>query len=172
MHLCWAPQAGLYSHYGIQKHPLPQKLSGIYSHRTLYRQESLTRGFNDIFHAPHSRYTGIDRADIEANPNLTILADSELAGPYIIQDKRHGKIFITGHPEYSRATLAHEYFRDVKKGINPAIPRRYFAEDDPEQEPIFQWKAHAYLLFSNWLNYEVYQETPYDLNLINYTQQK
>ena len=171
IHICWAAQAGLYFHYGIQKHPLPQKLSGIYSHRTLYRQESLTRGFNDIFHAPHSRYTGIDRADIEANPNLTILADSELAGPYIIQDKQHGKIFITGHPEYSRLTLAHEYFRDVKKGIDPAIPRRYFAEDDPEQEPIFQWKAHAYLLFSNWLNYEVYQETPYDLNLINFTQQ-
>ena len=150
IHICWAAQAGLYYYYGIQKHPLPKKLSGIYSHRTLYRQESLTRGFNDIFHAPHSRYTGVDRADI-------------------IQDKKHGKIFITGHPEYSRNTLAHEYFRDVKKGIDPAIPRRYFAEDDPEQEPIFQWKAHAYLLFTNWLNYEVYQETPYDLNLINIT---
>ncbi|MBQ9197414.1 MAG: homoserine O-succinyltransferase [Clostridia bacterium] len=167
VYICWAAQAGLYYHYGIEKHALPRKLSGVYRHRTLYRDESLTRGFNDIFHAPHSRYTGVHRADIEKTDSLTVLADSEDAGAYLIQDKAKNRIFITGHPEYSRMTLAREYFRDVGKGLDPAVPIRYFETDDPLKEPIFQWKAHAYLLFSNWLNYAVYQETPYDISTIN-----
>ena len=166
IHICWAAQAGLYYHYGITKYALPRKLSGIYRHQTLFREEPLIRGFNDVFHAPHSRYTGIRTEDVEKNDRLTILASSDAAGPYLIQDKQHGRIFITGHPEYSRMTLANEYVRDVNKGIKPDVPIHYFEDDDPRKEPIFQWKAHAYLLFSNWLNYEVYQETPYDLRTI------
>ncbi|MBP5154188.1 MAG: homoserine O-succinyltransferase [Lachnospiraceae bacterium] len=166
IHICWAAQAGLYFHEGIPKYTLPAKLSGVYPHRTLYREENLTRGFNDVFHAPHSRYTGVHREDIAARPDLTILAESDLAGPYLIKDAAHGRIYITGHPEYSRMTLANEYTRDVKKGLEPAIPRRYYEDDDPEKGIHFQWKAHAYLLFSNWLNFEVYQETPYDITTI------
>ena len=163
MHICWAAQAGLYYHYGIEKHSLPAKLSGIYPHRTLFREEKLTWGFNDIFHAPHSRYTGVDEAAVAAHPALTVLAESSIAGPYLIHDAQHHRLFVTGHPEYSRATLAAEYIRDVGKGIDPAIPRRYFPDNDPSREPEVQWKAHATLLFTNWLNYEVYQITPYRL---------
>ena len=166
LHICWAAQAGLYYHYGIPKYPLERKLSGIYRHETRITGDQLTLGFNDIFHAPHSRYTGVRAEDIAKVPDLTILADSELAGPYLIQDRKHGRIFVTGHPEYSRWTLSGEYTRDLKKGIQPDLPVRYFEDDNPQRRPIFQWKAHAYLLFTNWLNYAVYQETPYNLNAI------
>ena len=163
MFLCWSAQAGLYHFYNINKYELPAKLSGIYSHRTMYREEVLTRGFNDVFHAPHSRYTGILHQDIEHHPELTILAESDVAGVYLVHDKAMHRLFVTGHPEYSRATLANEYIRDIKRGLNPSVPVRYFPNDNPAGIPLFQWKAHAYLLFANWLNYEVYQITPYHL---------
>ena len=172
VHICWAAQAGLYHHYGIEKHPLPKKLSGIYRHTTLYVEEPVTRGFNDRFFAPHSRYTGVDREDIVRHPELTILVDSDNAGVYLIQDKQAGRLFICGHPEYSRMTLDAEYRRDLKKGINPELPVHYYRDDDPEKGPVFQWKAHAYLLFSNWLNYCVYQVTPYKIDEIGETPRK
>ena len=164
MHLCWSAQAGLYHHYGIQKHLLPSKLSGVYSHRTIYREEPLTRGFNDVFHAPHSRYTGLLKEEVQRHHELDILAESDVAGIYLIHDRERRRLFVTGHPEYSRATLANEYTRDVAKGIHPAVPVRYFPNDHPAGVPLFQWKAHANLLFANWLNYEVYQVTPYHLS--------
>ena len=164
MHLCWSAQAGLYHHYGIQKHLLSSKLSGVYSHRTIYREEPLTRGFNDVFHAPHSRYTGLLKEEVQRHHELDILAESDVAGIYLIHDREKRRLFVTGHPEYSRATLANEYTRDVAKGIHPAVPVHYFPNDHPAGVPLFQWKAHANLLFANWLNYEVYQITPYHLN--------
>ena len=163
-YICWAAQAGLFYHYGIEKHLLPKKLSGIYRHTTLNVEEPLTRGFNDRFFAPHSRYTGVYREDVLACSSLTLLAESEDAGVYLIQDKRRNRIFVTGHPEYSRFTLDGEYTRDVGKGISPAVPAHYYRDDEPGRGPVFQWKAHAYLLFSNWLNYAVYQITPYLLS--------
>ncbi|MBQ6173411.1 MAG: homoserine O-succinyltransferase [Clostridia bacterium] len=166
VHICWAAQAGLFYHYGIEKHPLPEKLSGIYRHTTLYRDEILTRGFNDRFFAPHSRYTGVDTADVAANQDLTILAEADEAGVYLIEDKKAHRVFVCGHPEYSRMTLDNEYRRDLSKGLNPKLPVHYYRDDDPAKDPVFQWKAHAYLLFSNWLNYSVYQVTPYELNEI------
>ena len=166
MFLCWAAQAGLYYYYGIEKHLLPAKLSGVYSHRTLYREEALTRGFNDIFHAPHSRYTGILHEEIERRRELKILAESEVAGVYLVHDEQKRRLFVTGHPEYSRFTLANEYSRNRQNGINPDIPTHYFSHDVPGGTPMFQWKAHANLLFANWLNYEVYQITPYRLDRV------
>ena len=166
MHICWAAQAGLYYHYGIQKHLLPKKLSGIYRHEVTDTKAVLTRGFNDIFHAPHSRYTGVRREDVLAVPELSVLAESETAGVYLIQDAKNGRIFVTGHPEYCRGTLGNEYIRDVGRGLDPEIPVHYFRDDNPEEPPVFQWKASAYLLFANWLNYEVYQKTPYVLDQI------
>ena len=166
MYICWAAQAGFYYHYGIQKHALPEKLSGIYRHTTLYRNEALTRGFNDRFYAPHSRYTEVRREDVQAVPELTILAEADDAGVYLVHDKKNHRVFVCGHPEYSRMTLDAEYQRDVNKGIDPNMPIHYYRNDDPEIGPVFQWKAHAYLLFSNWLNYEVYQVTPYCLDAI------
>ncbi len=166
IYICWSAQAGLYYHYGIPKYPLPEKLSGIYRHTTMKRDAVLTRGFNDRFYAPHSRYTGVRRQDVEAVPSLTVLADSDNAGVYLVQDEKMHRIFVCGHPEYSRMTLDAEYQRDLRKGIHPAMPHHYYRNDDPEIGPVFQWKAHAYLLFSNWLNYEVYQITPYQLSEI------
>ena len=164
MFLCWSAQAGLYHYYGIEKHPLPAKLSGVYSHRTMFREEPLTRGFNDVFHAPHSRYTGILKEEVQRHRELDILAESDVAGVYLLHDNARHRLFVTGHPEYSRATLANEYTRDLKKGINPSVPVHYFPNDNAAGVPLFQWKAHANLLFANWLNYEVYQITPYQLN--------
>ncbi|MCR4877235.1 MAG: homoserine O-succinyltransferase [Clostridiales bacterium] len=166
LHLCWSAQAGLYYHYGIDKHLLPVKLSGVYSHRTIFREEPLTRGFNDVFHAPHSRYTGLLKEEVQRHRELDILAESDVAGIYLIHDRAKRRLFVTGHPEYSRATLAGEYTRDLAKGINPAVPVHYFPNDQPAGIPQFQWKAHAFLLFANWLNYEVYQQTPYRLQEI------
>lgn len=163
MHICWGAQAGLYYHYGIQKHKLPEKLSGVFKHKVLNPLHPLTRGFDDRFYAPHSRYTTVHREDIDANPNLITLSVSNMAGVYLVASKNGRQIFVTGHSEYDRDTLATEYFRDVEKGIDPKIPTNYFPDDDVEAAPYFTWKSHANLLFSNWLNYYVYQQTPFDL---------
>lgn len=163
LHICWGAQAGLYYHYGIPKYPLPEKLSGIFLHRRLVAGHPFTRGFDDVFEAPHSRYTGVRRADIEHRPELEILSESDEAGVYIVASRNGRQFFVTGHSEYDRDTLAREYFRDRMAGINPQVPRHYFPADDPTREPEMKWRGHAYLLFSNWLNYFVYQQTPYDL---------
>ncbi len=163
MHICWGAQAGLYYHYGIDKYLLPEKLSGIFKHKVLNPLHPLTRGFDDRFYAPHSRYTSIHREDIDKNPNLITLSVSNMAGVYLVASKSGRQVFVTGHAEYDRDTLANEYFRDVKKGIHPKIPVNYFPDDDVETTPYFTWKSHAHLLFANWLNYYVYQQTPFDL---------
>ena len=163
MHICWGAQAALYYHYKIPKYDLPEKLSGIYSHKILNPLHPLTRGFDDRFLAPHSRYTSVSRKDIRKHPNLIPLAVSNMAGIYLIASKNGRQIFVTGHAEYDRDTLAMEYFRDVNKGIHPKIPTNYFPDDDPTTPPLFSWKGHANLLFANWLNYYVYQQTPFDL---------
>lgn len=164
MYICWAAQAGLYYHYGIQKYRFDKKLSGVYQHRVQNYGTDLIRGFDDVFYAPHSRYTGIHKDDILAHKELTILAESDKAGAYLILDEAVNRIFITGHPEYSLETLANEYHRDLAKGINPEIPENFFPNDDPGQKPLMTWRGHSNLLFSNWLNYYVYQETPYDFS--------
>lgn len=163
-HICWGAQAGLYYHYGINKVPLDEKLFGIFKHKVDYKQSILFRGFDDEFMAPHSRHTTFDRAQIEACDKLKILASSEKAGVYaVIAD--HGKqIFITGHSEYDADTLKKEYLRDKNAGKNIKIPENYFPDDDENKEPIVNWRSSANLLYSNWLNYFVYQTTPYDLH--------
>lgn len=163
-HICWGAQAGLYYHYGIPKYPLPEKQFGVFPHRVCKKNTMLLRGFDDTFFAPHSRHTEVRRADIEKVDELDILAESDEAGVYIMKsrDKRH--IYVTGHSEYDPLTLKAEYDRDVAKGLNINIPRNYFTDDDPTKEPIVKWRAHANLLYANWLNYHVYQETPFDLN--------
>lgn len=161
LHLCWAAQAGLYYHYGVPKYELEGKLSGIYAHKVLDKNSELTRGFDEVFYAPHSRYTGVKSEDIRKVPELEILAESDEAGAYIISDG--GKnIFVNGHPEYDRTRLAEEYIRDTDKGLSPDIPKNYFPDDDPGNEPVSRWISTSNLLFSNWLNYFVYQVTPYE----------
>ena len=162
-HICWGAQAGLFHHYGITKHELPKKLSGIYKHRVLWHDEPLVRGFDDMFMAPHSRYTGISREDVEKCDELTVLAESEEAGVYLIISKDKKQIFVTGHSEYDPYTLKEEYLRDLKKGLNIEMPVNYFPDNDSSKEPLSTWRGHAYLLYSNWLNYYVYQATPFDL---------
>ncbi|MGN1031307.1 MAG: homoserine O-succinyltransferase, partial [Butyricicoccaceae bacterium] len=152
-HICWGAQAGLYYHYGIQKHLLPKKLSGIYKHSVLHPKEPLFRGFDDEFFAPHSRYTGIDKQDILDHDVLYLMSTSEEAGPYIISARGGRQIFVLGHSEYDADTLAKEYERDVNKGINPDIPVNYFQDDDPSKPPMVRWRSHAMLLYTNWLNY-------------------
>lgn len=166
-HICWGAQAGLYYHFGIEKHMLPEKLSGVYSHVVDKKRSILFRGFDDRFLVPHSRYTGIKRSDVEANPALKLIASSEKAGVYAIATDNGKQIFITGHPEYDEPTLKKEYERDVALGIDPAIPENYFEDDDPKKPVIVRWRAHANLLYSNWLNYFVYQTTPYDIENIS-----
>ncbi len=163
LHLCWGAQAGLYYHYGIDKRPLPQKMFGIFSHRVLDPTCPLFRGFDDVFTAPHSRHTEVPASAIEANPDLTLLAVSDEAGVFACAGKSGRQIFVMGHPEYDAYTLASEYNRDVKRGLPIEVPRHYFPDDDPTQEPIVTWRANAQLLYTNWLNYYVYQTTPYDL---------
>lgn len=165
IHICWAAQAGLYFHYGIKKYPLKRKLSGVYEHRTT-KHSTLLRGHDDAFWAPHSRYTEVRRGEIEKVDNLEILAESEEAGVYIVASKNERQIFITGHPEYDRTTLKEEYERDIKKGLDVPIPANYFPNDDPKRKPVFTWCSHAHLLFSNWLNYAVYQKTPFNIEEI------
>ncbi len=163
LYICWAAQAGLYHHYGIPKHMMKEKMFGVFSHRIYNRTNFLTRGFDDEFLAPHSRYTEVRREDIEKVSDLEILADSEEAGIYLVASKDLRRVFVTGHSEYDPITLKSEYDRDVSKGIDIAIPRNYFLNNDPAQAPLVKWRSHASLLFSNWLNYCVYQVTPYIL---------
>ncbi len=165
-HICWGAQAGLYYHYGIPKVPLPEKLSGVYLHRADYKNSMLLRGFDDIFPVPQSRHTTVRREDIEAVPELRILASSPEAGVYAVSAKSERQFFITGHSEYDATTLAEEYKRDLAAGKRPHLPVNYFPGDDPSKTPLVTWRAHANLLFSNWLNYFVYQTTPFDLSQI------
>ena len=165
-HICWGAQAGLYYHYGVQKHPLPEKLFGVYPHKADYKRSILLRGFDDTFYVPHSRHTTVDREDIEAVPGLKIVASSEEAGVYAVMNREGHQIFITGHAEYDPLTLQAEYLRDKNLGKPIHVPENYYPNDDDTQEPIVRWRGHANLLFSNWLNYFVYQTTPYDLKTI------
>lgn len=169
LHICWGAQAGLYYHYGIEKKPLPEKLSGVFKHYPVNKRARLLRGFDDKFYIPHSRYTYNEIGDIANEPDLDIMAMSDEAGVAICASKDRRRIFITGHLEYDRDTLKLEYERDLEKGINPKIPYNYFPNDDPSQRPFKQWRSHAFMLFGNWLNYYVYQATPYDLNSLDHT---
>ena len=164
LYICWAAQAGLYRFYGVPKYPLERKMFGVFEHRTLDPLNPLFRGFDDRFYAPHSRHTEIRRADIERVPELTLLSESDEAGVYIVMAREGREIFITGHSEYSPLTLDSEYRRDMAKGLPIDIPRNYYAGNNPSGEIVVRWRAHANLLFSNWLNYFVYQATPYDYN--------
>lgn len=162
MHLCWGAQAGLYYHYGIPKHPLAHKMFGVFSHRVMNRKVPLVRGFDDYFMAPHSRHTEVRREDIEKHPELTILAESEEAGVFLLMDADGKKIFVMGHPEYDRVTLHNEYMRDKGKGLPIELPKNYYPGDDDTARPNLQWRSHANNLYTNWLNYYVYQQTPYE----------
>ena len=162
-HICWAAQAGLYYHYGIPKMPLPEKLFGVFPHRADYKRAILLRGFDDEFWAPHSRHTTIDRREIEKVPGLKILASSDKCGVYIVMNKEGRQIFVTGHSEYDADTLEKEYLRDKAKGLPIAVPENYYPNDDDSQPPLVRWRGHGNLLYSNWLNYFVYQTTPYDI---------
>lgn len=164
LHICWGAQAGLYYHYGIPKYDLPQKMFGIFPHKAEVANHPLLRGFDETFSVPHSRHTEIRRMDVEKVRDLKILAFSSESGVNIIADKEERRFFLMGHFEYDRFTLANEYFRDKDKGLDIQVPKHYFPYDDPSQPPNFNWRAHANLLFSNWVNYCVYQKTPYDLN--------
>lgn len=163
MHICWGAQAGLYYHYGIDKYSLPKKLSGIYEHH-LVKQTELTRGFDEAFLVPHSRYTGTHSSDILKTEGLSILAESEKTGVYLAASEDFRQVFVHGHPEYDAKTLAAEYERDLKKGISPDIPENYFPENNPLEHPANRWRSNSSLLFSNWLNYYVYQITPYEFH--------
>ncbi|MBQ8092505.1 MAG: homoserine O-succinyltransferase [Clostridia bacterium] len=165
-HICWGAQAALYHKFGIQKKPLPEKLFGVYPHTVDYKQSILFRGFDDVFYAPHSRHTTVSREDIEAVPELRVLASSEKAGVYAAYAKHHKQFFVMGHSEYDADTLEQEYLRDVAQNKPISVPENYYPDDDPAKRPCVTWRAHANLLFCNWLNYFVYQTTPYDLDLI------
>lgn len=163
LHICWGAQAALYYHYGIPKYKLDEKLFGVFEHTVDYKKSILFRGFDDVFLAPHSRHTTIKREDVEAVENLRVLASSEKAGVYVIATPKGRQIFVTGHSEYDADTLAKEYFRDKNQGLPIAIPENYFPDDDDTKTPTVSWRGHANLLFSNWLNYFVYQSTPYNI---------
>lgn len=163
LHICWGAQAGLYYHYGIKKEPLSEKMFGVYEHRVLHRKVPFVRGFDDVFFAPHSRHTTVSKAEIEANENLTILAESEEAGVFIVIAKEGKQVFVMGHPEYDRMTLDTEYKRDIGKGLPIAVPKNYYPQDNPENRPLLRWRGHSNTMYTNWLNYYVYQVTPYDL---------
>lgn len=165
-HICWGAQAGLYYHYGVKKHPLPEKLFGVFEHTRDYPRSILLRGFDDIFWAPHSRYTTVLREEIEAIPGLKILASSEQAGVYAMMNKNGRQIFVTGHSEYDPDTLEKEYLRDKNLGLPISVPENYYPNDDDTKPPVVRWRGHGNLLFSNWLNYFVYQATPYDISTI------
>lgn len=166
LHICWAAQAGLYYHYGVDKYPLDKKCSGVFLHKVNRSTAKLMRGFDTQFYAPHSRHTEVRAEDIKKISELEILADSKEAGVYIVFTKKGRRIFVMGHSEYDANTLADEYFRDLDKGLNPEIPKHYFPDDNPKKKPMVKWRSHASLLFSNWLNYFVYQITPYDIESI------
>ncbi len=166
-HICWGAQAGLYYHYGVKKYPLPEKLFGVFPHTADYKKSILFRGFDDTFMVPHSRHTTVKREDIEKVEELKILASSKEAGIYAVGTKGGKQIFVTGHSEYDAGTLKAEYLRDLNEGKPISIPKNYFPDDNPEKEPLVTWRAHANLIYTNWLNYFVYQTTPYDINEIN-----
>ena len=163
LHVCWGAQAALYHHFGIEKRPLPEKMFGIFPHRVTRPSNPLVRGFDEEFWAPHSRHTGIDEEQVKACKDLRVLAESDEAGIYLMSTDSGRQIFVTGHPEYERLTLDAEYRRDVAKGLPIAPPKHYYPGDDPSKGPVYRWRAHAFLLYTNWLNYYVYQNTPYDL---------
>ena len=165
-HICWGAQAAMYYHYGIPKVPLEEKLSGVYKHTASYKQSMLLRGFDDVFMVPHSRHTTVRIEDVEKCKDIKILATSKEAGLYAASTKNGKQIFITGHSEYDADTLKKEYLRDEKAGMNPLVPENYFPDDDPSKDPLVTWRAHANLIYSNWLNYFVYQSTPYDISEI------
>lgn len=166
LHICWGAQAALYYYYGIEKYPLNEKKFGVFSHTVTKKNVQLTRGFDENFYAPHSRHTEIRKEDIEKVSELEVLSESEEAGVYIAATKDGRKIFVTGHSEYDALTLKDEYERDIQKGLDVKVPKNYFPDDNPKNHPIMNWRGHANLLFSNWLNYYVYQETPYDVSEI------
>ena len=166
LHICWGAQAGLYYHYGIQKVPLPEKISGVYPHRVDYKRSILFRGFDDVFMVPQSRHTTVRTEDVLAVPALKLLSSSDETGVYAVATDGGRQVFITGHSEYDADTLKNEYLRDLAAGLNPIIPKNYFPNNDPEKQPLVTWRAHANLLWCNWLNYFVYQTTPYDISEI------
>lgn len=164
LHICWGAQAGIYYHYGVPKYELDKKMFGVFNHTLVKKHSPLVRGFNDVFQAPHSRYTEVLAEDIEANPELELVAVSDVAGVYIAKSVDSRRFFVFGHPEYDRGTLKAEYDRDIAKGLDMHVPANYYPNDDPTQAPLSTWRAHAQLLYTNWLNYYVYQTTPYDLD--------
>ncbi len=167
LHLCWGAQAALKFHYGIEKYPLEEKITGVFKHQVCRKNTRLLRGFDDVFYAPHSRYTEVREKDIEKCDDLMLLARSEKAGVYIAASTSYRQIFVTGHSEYEYDTLKNEYLRDLEKEKNPPRPENYFTDGNPDRKPLNRWRAHAHLLFGNWLNYCVYQETPYDISRID-----
>ena len=164
LHICWGAQAGIYYHYGVPKHALPEKMFGVFPHEVVKRTSPLVRGFDDEFFAPHSRFTEVRAADIEAHPELELIAVSDEAGVYVAKSIDSQNFFVFGHPEYDRETLKAEYDRDVARGMAMALPAHYYPDDDPAREPSATWFSHAQLLYTNWLNYYVYQTTPYDIS--------
>ncbi|MDY5625991.1 MAG: homoserine O-succinyltransferase [Clostridia bacterium] len=166
LHICWAAQAGLYYHFGIPKIALDKKLFGVFEHKVMRKKAMLVRGFDEVFYAPHSRYTTVLESDIRRSNDLQIMAASDEAGIYIVTSKDKKKIFVTGHSEYDKFTLHEEYMRDLEKGMNIDIPKNYYPNNNPKNTPVMRWRSHANLLFTNWLNYYVYQTTPYDITKI------
>jgi homoserine O-succinyltransferase/O-acetyltransferase len=166
LHICWGAQAGLHYHYGIPKYPLPEKKFGIFAHTQSSENVKLLRGFDDVYYVPHSRHTEVRHEDIEKNKRLEILSESDESGVYIVSAMNGRQIFVMGHPEYDPFALQREYERDIRKGMSIALPKNYYPGDDPKRTPVVSWRGHANLLFANWLNYYVYQETPYALEKI------
>ena len=166
IYLCWAAMAGLYYHYGIPKEMLPEKLHGVFEHRVTRPDNPLVRGFDELFYVPHSRHAGIAKHDVEKHPELRILAESDEAGLHLLSTENGREIYILGHMEYDKETLQNEFLRDTAAGMAPPPPRHYFRNDDPNNDIMFRWRSHGHLLYSNWLNYYIYQETPFDLDLL------
>lgn len=162
LHICWGAQAGLYYHYGVKKFILDKKISGIFEHRVMNRKMEILRGFDDVFYAPHSRYTAIDEEKVRNDERLMVLAESDEAGMYLVKSVDNKQIFVLGHPEYDRMTLDAEYRRDIAKGLDIAVPKNYYPDDNPENMPLLTWRANANNLYTNWLNYYVYQVTPFE----------
>ncbi len=167
LHICWGAQAGLYYHYGIKKHKLPEKMFGVFAHTVRVKSADLMRGFDDVFYAPHSRHTEVKLEDIYKEPKLEVLSTSEESGLYIASSRHGSRIFVMGHSEYDPLTLKEEYVRDLGKRDDVPFPKHYFKDDDPKQDPVVTWKSHSNLLFCNWLNYYVYQVTPFEIERVN-----